>query len=52
MSKQHTSPDAPEKEGKKSGRDENQDHRARDSTSINPEQEEPIDPEMPDMPPA
>lgn len=25
---------------------------ARDSTSINPEDEEPIDPQMPDMPPA
>ncbi len=66
MNKQDVSPDAPahmpgtskgeEKardEGKEPGRTETGGGRtARDSTSINPESEEPIDPRMPNMPPA
>ncbi|MDQ3252958.1 MAG: hypothetical protein M3R15_03465 [Acidobacteriota bacterium] len=66
MTKQDVSPDAPahspgtskgeekvKDEGKEPGRDETAEGRtARDSTSINPEAEEPIDPRMPKMPPA
>jgi len=66
MNKQDVSPDAPahtpgtskgeekvKDEGKEPGRDEAGEGRtARDSTSINPEAEEPIDPRMPKMPPA
>ena len=66
MNKQDVSPDAPahtpgtskgeekaREEGQEPGRDETGVGRtARDSTSINPEAEEPIDPRMPKMPPA
>lgn len=41
-----------EKEGKESSRDTGDGLTARDSTGINPEKSGPIDPEMPDMPPA
>ncbi len=66
MTKQDVSPDAPAhtpgtskgeekaaEEGKEPGRDAAGEGRtARDSTSINPEAEESIDPRMPNMPPA
>jgi len=66
MNKQDVSPDAPAhapgtskgeekatEEGKEPGRTETGGGRtARDATSINPESEEPIDPRMPNMPPA
>lgn len=65
MAKQETSPDAPahtpgtskgeeksQEEGKEPGRDEDSGRTARDSTSINPDEHGPIDPRMPDMPPA
>jgi hypothetical protein len=39
--------------GREPGRQQKEPHRtARDSTSINPEAREPIDPHMPEMPPA
>jgi hypothetical protein len=39
--------------GREPGREDPKSHRqARDSTSINPEAEDPIDPRMPHMPPA
>ncbi|MDQ3649351.1 MAG: hypothetical protein M3458_03545 [Acidobacteriota bacterium] len=66
MSKQDVSPDAPAhtpgtgkgeekatEEGKEPGRDETGVGRtARDATSINPKDREPIDARMPNMPPA
>ncbi len=66
MNKQDVPPDAPahtpgtskgeeksSKEGTEGGRDDARAVRAaRDSTSINAEAEEPIDPRMPHMPPA
>ncbi len=66
MNGQDVSPDAPahtpgaskgeekvKDEGKEPGRDEIGEGRtARDSTSINAKNEEPIDPRMPNMPPA
>ncbi len=66
MAEQETTPDAPahepgtsrgeaqkEKLGAEGGRDdEDKGRTARDSTTINPDMEEPIDPRMPDMPPA
>ncbi len=65
MDKEETSPDAPadepgasrgenkmENEGKGPGRDEVDMRPAKDSTGINPDKEEPIDPQMPHMPPA
>jgi hypothetical protein len=65
MAEQETTPDAPahtpgtskgeetvEEEGKEPGRDEGPGRTARDSTSINAEDMKPIDPKMPDMPPA
>ncbi len=41
-----------ENQGKEPGRDEESHRTARDSTGINPEASEPIDPRMPHMPPA
>jgi hypothetical protein len=39
--------------GREAGRGDRQSHRtARDSTSINPQAEDPIDPRMPHLPPA
>lgn len=66
MNKQDVSPDAPAhtegtskgeeksgEEGKEGGReDAGAGRTARDSTSINPEAEEPIDSQMPHLPPA
>jgi len=65
MVEQDTSPDATahtpgtakgeeqiENQGKEPGRDEESHRTARDSTSINFEDREPIDPRMPQMPPA
>ncbi len=65
MMEQETTPDAPahtpgtskgegkaKEEGKEGGRDTAAGRTARDSTSINPEAAAPIDPQMPDMPPA
>jgi len=65
MIKQETTPDAPahtpgtskgeekaSEEGREGGRDTGTGRTARDSTSINPEAREPIDPQMPEMPPA
>ncbi len=65
MVKQEASPDAPahspstskgeeqsKEEGKEGGRDTEAGRTARDATSINPEDRAPIDPRMPDMPPA
>lgn len=65
MTKQETSPDAPAhtpgtsrgeqksaEEGKEPGRDEVPGRTAEDSTGINPDERGPIDPRMPDMPPA
>ena len=41
------------RDGREPGRGDKRAHRkARDSTSINPEAEDPIDPRMPSMPPA
>jgi len=65
MAEQETTPDAPahtpgtakgeeksEDDGMEPGRDEGEGRTARDSTSINAEERGPIDPRMPDMPPA
>jgi hypothetical protein len=65
MVEQDTAPDAPahapgtnkgeeqiENQGKEPGRDEESHRTARDSSSINIEEREPIDPRMPHMPPA
>ena len=38
--------------GKEAGRDGDTDRTARDSTGVNPDNQEPIDPRMPNMPPA
>jgi len=41
------------REGREPGRQDKEPHRtARDSTSINPDAHGPIDPQMPEMPPA
>ena len=65
MTKQDTTPDAPahtpgtlkgeeqiEKQGKEPGRDKKSHRTARDSTSVNADFKEPIDPAMPHLPPA
>lgn len=65
MDNQETTPDAPthtpgtnkgeetsEKQGKEPGRDEGEGRTARDSTGVSVEHGKPIDPNMPDMPPA
>jgi len=65
MAKQETSPNAPmhtpgasrdeaksEREGKEPRRDEDSGRMAEDSTGINPDDREPVDPGMPEMPPA
>ena len=48
--------EAASRQGKEAGRAGNEDSTAdrtgRDSTSVNPENQAPIDPEMPNMPPA
>ncbi len=64
MVKQDVSPDTPahapgtskgeeqiENQGKEPGRDEKSHRTARDSSSINTAEKEPIDPHMPHMPP-
>lgn len=65
MAEQETTPDAPthtprtykgeeqiKNQGKEAGRDEKSHRSARDSSSIYVEGKEPIDPKMPQMPPA
>ncbi|MBA2731735.1 MAG: hypothetical protein H0U54_02465 [Acidobacteria bacterium] len=59
MMKQDTTPDAPSHtpgtaKGEERSKDEAEEpgNTARDSTSINPDKRGPIDPRMPDMPPA
>jgi hypothetical protein len=66
MARQDVAPDTPShtpgtprgeerviREGREPGRGDRRAHRtARDSTSINPRDHEPIDPRMPNMPPA